>query len=211
MTILEILNEKYSENKIIQKSLEIIKDNYTSSLNDNYELIIDEYGELNVKIPSLEKKNEFVFKEIGEYEYPLVMCMKITEMNNPEAYEFLLSKFMELYKDKLELYFKDVTTVEKLMSDIKNKKSNIDYITYGSMFITIIGAIFLCVNTTMNTTIRTLIILGVALVFSLSIVEQFTKESQVKKVIDGYLSIIKTEWYRKQLYREYAFLCNFAG
>ena len=106
MTILEILNEKYSENKIIQKSLEIIKDNYTSSLNDNYELIIDEYGELNVKIPSLEKKNEFVFKEIGEYEYPLVMCMKITEMNNPEAYEFLLSKFMELYKDKLELYFK---------------------------------------------------------------------------------------------------------
>jgi len=211
MTILEMLNNKYENNKLIVKSLEVVKDNFTNFVNDNYELTIDLDKELMVKIPSLEKRNEYVYNSIGEYEYTLVMCMRISEMNNAGAYEYILSKFLELYKDKLELLFKDVNTVDKLMEKIIKTKNYIDYITYASMGLVIFGLISLCIFTKMPQITKNIFIAGMILFAVISLVGQLTKENQVKKVIDAYISVIKTEWYRKQLIKEYAFLCNYMG
>ncbi|HEX9025171.1 MAG TPA: hypothetical protein VF839_01785 [Clostridium sp.] len=211
MTILEMLNNKYENNKLIVKSLEVVKDNFTNFVNDNYELTIDLDKELMVKIPSLEKRNEYVYNSIGEYEYTLVMCMRISEINNAGAYEYILSKFLELYKDKLELLFKDVNTVDKLMEKIIKTKNYIDYITYASMGLVIFGLISLCIFTKMPQITKNIFIAGMILFAVISLVGQLTKENQVKKVIDAYISVIKTEWYRKQLIKEYAFLCNYMG
>ncbi|NSB63192.1 hypothetical protein DFR84_002637 [Clostridium beijerinckii] len=38
---------------------------------------------------------------------------------------------------------------------------------------------------------------------------QITKENQVKKIVDAYISLIKTEWYQKELNKQYTYLCNF--
>lgn len=208
MTILDLLNNKGGSNKLLSKALDVIKDNYTNWVNDNYELTINEKNELVVKIPSLEKRNEYVYKNIGEYEYPLVMCMRISEMRNDENYEYVLVKFMELYKDKLELFLKDITTVNKLVDKIKNTKSNIDYICYGSIIALILGAISLCIFTNIAQTTKYILIAGMIICFFLAIVMQLTKEYQIKKVVNGYLSIIKTEWYQKQLTKEYSFMCS---
>ncbi|RII33446.1 hypothetical protein D2A34_17025 [Clostridium chromiireducens] len=210
MTILDMLNKINKNNKLMAKGLEIIKDNYTSLVNDNYELVINEDGELNVKIPSLEKRDEYVYKSIGEYEYPLVMCMRIPDTKNVDKYNYVLGKFMELYKDKLDLLFKDVNTIEKLKENVVKTKNRIDYTTYASIFLGVIGAIALCIVDFFPTT-RSIFILGIILFFILSLVIQLSKENQIKKIIDGYLSVIKTEWYKKQLSKEYAFLCNLAG
>ncbi len=67
MTILDMLNKMNGNNTLMAKSLEIIKDNYTSLVNDNYELTLDENRELSVKIPSLERRNEYVYKSVAEY------------------------------------------------------------------------------------------------------------------------------------------------
>lgn len=211
MTILEMLNNKYENNKLIVKSLEVVKDNFTNFVNDNYELTIDLDKELMIKIPSLEKRNEYVYNSIGEYEYTLVMCMRISEMNNAGAYEYILSKFLELYKEKLELLFKDVNTVDKLMEKIIKTKNYIDYITYASMGLVILGLVSLCIFIKMSQTTKNIFIAGMILFAGMSLVGQLTKENQVKKVIDAYISVIKTEWYRKQLIKEYAFLCNYMG
>lgn len=211
MTILEMLNNKYENNKLIVKSLEVVKDNFTNFVNDNYELTIDLDKELVIKIPSLEKRNEYVYNSIGEYEYTLVMCMRISEINNAGAYEYILSKFLELYKDKLELLFKDINTVDKLMEKIIKTKNYIDYITYASMGLVILGLVSLCIFTRMSQTTKNIFIAGMILFAGMSLIGQLTKENQVKKVIDAYISVIKTEWYRKQLIKEYAFLCNYMG
>ncbi len=211
MTILEMLNNKYENNKLIVKSLEVVKDNFTNFVNDNYELTIDLDKELVIKIPSLEKRNEYVYNSIGEYEYTLVMCMRISEINNAGAYEYILSKFLELYKDKLELLFKDINTVDKLMEKIIKTKNYIDYITYASMGLVILGLVSLCIFTKMSQTTKNIFIAGMILFAGMSLIGQLTKENQVKKVIDAYISVIKTEWYRKQLIKEYAFLCNYMG
>lgn len=122
MTILDMLNKVNTGNNSMEKALEIIKDNFTNLVNDNYELVIRENGELNVKIPSLEKRNEYVYKDLTEYKYPLIMCMRVQELKNPEAYNYILTKFMELYKDKLDLFFKDVNTIYKLKDNIVKTK-----------------------------------------------------------------------------------------
>lgn len=211
MTILEMLNNKYENNKLMLKSFEIIKDNFTNFVNDNYELTINENKELMIKIPSLEKRNEYVYTSIVEYEYTLVMCMRISEMRDAGGYEYILSKFLELYKDKLELIFKDVNTIDKLMEKITKTKSYIDYLTYASMGLVILGLLSLCIFTKMSPTTKNAFIAGMILFSIISLVGQFTKENQVKKVIDAYISVIKTEWYSKQLMKEYAFLCNYMG
>lgn len=211
MTILDMLNDKHTDNVLFHKALDIIKDNFTNWVNDNYELILNEKSELMVKIPSLEKKNEYVYKNIGEYQYPLIMCMRIPEFKNTNVYDIILAKFLELYKDKLELLLKDVNTIDKLMINIKNKKSNIDCITYFSIVILTLGLISLCIFTNMSQMVKYVLILVMALSFIISVVMQFTKETQVKNIIDGYLSIIKTDWYKTQLTKEYSFLCNFIG
>ncbi len=211
MTILEILNNRNTASELMDKAFAIIKDNFTSLINDNYELIINQNKELIVKIPSLEKKNEYVYKSIGEYQYPLVMCMRISGIDNDEEYNYILAKFMELYKDKLELFIRDVNRVEKLMDKIKKTKNYIDYITYASLALLISALISLCIFTRMSQTVKSIVILGMILFSAISLIGQFTKENQVKKVVDAYISMIKTEWYQKELIREYAFLCNFIG
>lgn len=211
MTIVEMLISMHESNSLITKSLEIIKDDYTYSVNDNFELTINEYGEAVVKIPSLEKRSEFVYTSITDYEYPLVMCMRIQESGGKERYSFILGKFMELYKDKLEIFFKDVRTVEILKERIVKTKANIDYATYTSMALMIITGLILIFSSNISQLFRGGLIVGIILFALAPLIFQFTKEGQVKKVIDGYLSLIKTEWYSKQLNKQYVFLCNFIG
>jgi len=211
MTILDMVMSNYKDNTLITRSLDIIKGDFTILVNDNYELTINEKGDLVVKIPSLEKRDEFVYKSVTDYEYPLVMCMRVTATKNPEKYGFMLGKFMELYKDKLELFFKDVKTVDTLMERIKKTKNNIDYATYSSIIVMALGAISLAVLRNMSEVLRFIILSLVVLFPVISLLLQFSKEGQVKKVIDGYISLIKTDWYSKQLMKQYIFLCNFIG
>ena len=211
MTILDMLVSNYKDNTLITRSLDIIKADFISSVNDNYELTINEKGDLMVRIPSLEKRDEFVYKTATEYEYPLVMCMRISGTKNPEKYSFMLGKFMELYKDKLELFFKDVKTVDTLMEKIKKTKNYIDYATFFSILIMAFGAISLAVLKNMSETSRFVVVSLTVLFPVISLLLQFSKEGQVKKVIDGYISLIKTEWYSKELMKQYIFLCNFIG
>lgn len=56
-----------------------------------------------------------------------------------------------------------------------------------------------------------LVITGMAAFSIIALGMQFTKEGQVKKLIDGYLSLIKTDWYSKQLNKQYVFFCNLIG
>ncbi|WP_160686803.1 hypothetical protein [Clostridium sp. C2-6-12] len=210
MTIIDMLMSTHENNSLITKSLEIIKDDYTGLVNDNYELTANEMGELVVKIPSLEKRNEFVYKSVTEYEYGLVMCMRISEANTKEKYAFIFGKFMELYKDKLELFFKDVRTVETLKDRIVKAKANIDYATYISMGLMVITGLILIIGN-MTSLVR-IVLTAATIIFGLiPLILQFTKDNQIKKIIDGYLSLIKTEWYSKQLNKQYVFLCNFIG
>ena len=211
MTILDMLTNMHENNVLISKALEIIKDDFTGVVNDNYELNIDDKGDLIVQVPSLQKRDEFVYNSVTEYEYQLVMCMRVAATKNPDKYKFMLGKFMELYKEKLELFFKDVNTVDLLMGKIKKTKNQIDYATYASIAVMALGSISLCVFQDMSQTVRHVIVALVVLFPVLGLLLQFSKEGQVKKVIDGYLSIIKTEWYSKELAKQYAFLCNFAG
>lgn len=211
MTILDMLIGMHTNNELITKALEIIKEDFTSSVNDNYELTSNEKGELMVKIPSLEKKDEFVYNSVAEYQYTLVMCMRMTEFRNSDKYNFILGKFMELHKDKLEVFFKDVNTVDTLKARIIRTKENIDYITYASLVIMILGAISLCIFKDMTQMVRAVLIIGMVLFSVISLTMQLTKEGQVKSVIDGYISVINTDWYRKELSKQYVFLCNFIG
>ena len=55
MTILDILNSKIQHNANQKKALEIIKETYMPSVNNNYMLILNDDGELMVRIPSLKK------------------------------------------------------------------------------------------------------------------------------------------------------------
>lgn len=208
MTILDLLSRMNSGNNSMEKALEIIKDDFTNLVNENYELVVIEDGELNVKIPSLQKRNEYVYSSISEYPYPLVMCMRIQEVNNVEKYNYILSKFMELYSEKFNLFLKDVNTVEKLKENIVKSKTRIDYITYASIIAGVIGAIVLCAFNLRDIT-RHVSVIGIIAFFILALAIQITKEKQVKKVIDAYLSVIKTEWYKNELNKEYAFFCNY--
>lgn len=210
MTIIDMLMTTHENNSLITKSLEIIKEDYIGLVNDNYELTANEMGEIVVKIPSLEKRNEFVYNNVTEYEYGLVMCMRFSQTNTTEKYAFIFGKFMELYKDKLELFFKDVRTVETLKDRIVKTKANIDYATYISMGLMVITGLILIIGN-MTSLVRG-ILTSATLIFGLvPLVLQFTKDMQIKKIIDGYLSLIKTEWYSKQLNKQYVFLCNFIG
>lgn len=210
MTILDILNSKIQNNANQKKALEIIKETYMPSVNNNYMLTVNDDGELMVRIPSLEKKDEYVFSSFTEYQYPLVMCMKIEEINNPEYYDYIVHTFMHEYKDKLEVYFKDIDSVDKLLVHLKSTRKTIDYITYVCAGLTILLGIILCIFNVSRITKHT-IVAGIVISFALSIYVQFNKENQIKKIIDGYISIINTDWYNDLLKKQYAFLCNFIG
>lgn len=209
MTILDMLISRHTKNNLITNALEIIKDDYTNLVNDNYELTIDENGALTIKIPSLEKRDEYVYNSIAEYQYPLIMCMRISESKNDEKYQYILTKFLELYKDKLELFFKDVVTVNTLKQRIIKTKDNIDNITYTSAIIMILGAISLCIFSDTSQIVRNIIVIGIVIFSIIALIMQITKEGQVKNVVDAYINLVKTEWYVKELRKQYVFLCNF--
>jgi hypothetical protein len=209
MTILNMLINKHADNSLVVDSLGIIKDNFINWVNDNYELTLSLKNELTVRIPSLEKGGEYVSESIGEYQYTLIMCMRIAEENDNKELDFMLVKFLELYKDKLEVFFKDVNTVSTLKKMIVKTKKNIDFATYYSMAIMILGVISLGIFTKTPNLVRILNILVIVISLIVMLGMQFTKEDQVKNIIDGYISTIRTDWYAKELRKQYTFLCNF--
>ena len=208
MTIIDILEKQYSNNASIIRSLEIIKDNFINLVNDNYELVLDIKGQLKVRIPSLQNRNEYDYNEISDYDYPLIMCMRISEIKNRDIYKHILAQFLDVYKDKLDVFFKDVTTVDKLTNKIKETKKFINFITYFSIFVVVLSSISLCVFLNLSSTVRYVIIIAIIGFFLTMLIVQFTKEERVKRIVDGYISIIKTDWYQKELNKQNAFFCH---
>lgn len=208
MTIIDILNQSIQNNPLEKKALEIINDSYIGSVNDNFTLIVDKNGELLVRIPSMEKKDEFIYNKISEYTYPLIMCMNIEEIDNPEYYSYIKSKFLETYKNKLLAFFRDVSTVDKLKKNIVESKNKLEYITYATIIGVILCGLSLCIFNISNTT-KTVLTLGIILFFCCGLYIQFSKENQIKKLIDGYITTINTDWYNLKLRKHYTFFCNF--
>lgn len=210
MTILDILNSKIHGNSVETKALEVIKETYMPSVNNNYMLVVNDEGKLMVRIPSLEKRDEFVYSPFTEYSYPLVMCMKIEEINNPEYYDYITKTFMDEYKDKLQIFFKDTTVVDKLLEHLKNTRKYIDYITYSSAGLIVLLGLILCIFNVSGTS-KHIMVIGIVVAFFLSMFLQFNKDKQIKKIIDGYISIVNTDWYNELLKKQYVFFCNFIG
>lgn len=210
MTIIDILSRRAKSNPNEKHALEIIHDSFIGSVNDNYTLIVDENGELLVKIPSMEKKDEFIYNKITDYTYPVIMCMNIEEINNPEYYSYIQSKFLETYKDNLQIFFKDVGTVDKLKENIIKTKKKIEYGTYATIAGVILSGLCLCIFNVSNTT-KNILVLGMILFFCCSLYLQFSKDTTVRNLIDGYISTVHTDWYNLDLRQHYTFLCNFMG
>lgn len=208
MNIIDVLSQQIQHNNNEKDALEIIRDSYISSVNDNYTLVINENGELLVRIPSLEKRDEFVYNKITEYPYPLVMCMNIEDINNPEYYTYIKGKFLEIYKDKLQVFFKDVATVKKLKENIISTKKKIEYGTYATIAGVVLSGISLCFFNPSGTPKQVLVI-GMILFFACSLYLQLSKDSSIKKLIDGYIATVNTDWYNSDLKKHYAFFCNF--
>lgn len=208
MTILEVLTGKRVNNKVLNPALEVIKDIYGDIKHDNYEIVVNDEGDLQVKIPSLVKKNEYEYKKITEYEYQKAMCMKISELYNQKNQEYIAKKFYDIYGDKIELLYKDVNSIEELKQKIKSTKKNIDYLTYISIGAIVLQGIMLMIFNNTSTLPKVIIGVGIILLFSFSLFEQFTKDKQVKTMIDGYINVLKTDWYKSEMLKQYAFLCN---
>lgn len=208
MTILEILTGKRVNNKVLNPALEVIKESYGDIKHDNYEIIVDNEGELQVKIPSLTKKDEYEYKKITEYEYQKVMCMKISELYNGKNQEYIAKKFYDIYGDKIELLFKDVNSIEELKQKVKSTKKNIDYLTYISLGAIVLQGIMLIIFNNNFGLPKIIIGVGIILLFSFSLYQQFTKDKRVKTLIDGYINVLKTDWYKSEMQKQYVFLCN---
>ncbi|CAI3244612.1 Conserved hypothetical protein [Clostridium neonatale] len=208
MTILEILTGKRVNNKVLNPALEVIKDSYGDIRHDNYEIVVDNEGDLQVKIPSLVKKDEYEYKKITEYEYQKVMCMKISELYNGKNQEYIAKKFYDIYGDKLELLYKDVNSMEELKQKVKSTKKNIDYLTYISIGAIVLQGIMLIIFNNISSLAKIIIGIGIILLFSFSIFQQFTEDKRVKTLIDGYVNVLKTDWYKSEMLKQYVFLCN---
>ena len=208
MTILEILTGKRVNNKVLNPALEVIKDSYGDIRHDNYEIVVDNEGDLQVKIPSLVKKDEYEYKKITEYEYQKVMCMKISELYNGKNQEYIAKKFYDIYGDKLELLYKDVNSIEELKQKVKSTKKNIDYLTYISIGAIVLQGIMLIIFNNISSLAKVIIGIGIILLFSFSIFQQFTEDKRVKTLIDGYVNVLKTDWYKSEMLKQYVFLCN---
>ena len=208
MTILEILTGKRVNNKVLNPALEVIKDSYGDIRHDNYEIVVDNEGDLQVKIPSLVKKDEYEYKKITEYEYQKVMCMKISELYNGKNQEYIAKKFYDIYGDKLELLYKDVNSIEELKQKVKSTKKNIDYLTYISIGAIVLQGIMLIIFNNISSLAKIIIGIGIILLFSFSIFQHFTEDKRVKTLIDGYVNVLKTDWYKSEMLKQYVFLCN---
>jgi c-di-AMP phosphodiesterase-like protein len=97
------------------------------------------------------------------------------------------------------------------MEKIKKTKNNIDYLTYVSIGAVVATLISICIFTRMSQTTRVISILVMIIFSAISLLGQISKENRVKKLIDGYISVIKTDWYAQSLTREYVYLCNYTG
>lgn len=208
MTILEILTGKRVNNKVLNPALEVIKESYGDIKHDNYEIVVDSEGELQVKIPSLVKKDEYEYKKITEYEYQKAMCMKISELYNGKNQEYIAKKFYEIYGDKIELLYKDVNSIEELKQKVKSTKKNIDYLTYISIGAIVLQGIMLIIFNNSFGLPKIIIGFGILLLFAFSLFQQFTKDKRVKTLIDGYINVLKTDWYKSEMQKQYVFLCN---
>ena len=208
MTILEILTGKRVNNKVLNPALEVIKDSYGDIRHDNYEIVVDNEGDLQVKIPSLVKKDEYEYKKITEYEYQKVMCKKISELYNGKNQEYIAKKFYDIYGDKLELLYKDVNSIEELKQKVKSTKKNIDYLTYISIGAIVLQGIMLIIFNNISSLAKIIIGIGIILLFSFSIFQQLTEDKRVKTLIDGYVNVLKTDWYKSEMLKQYVFLCN---
>ena len=202
MTILEILTGKRVNNKVLNPALEVIKDSYGDIRHDNYEIVVDNEGDLQVKIPSLVKKDEYEYKKITEYEYQKVMCMKISELYNGKNQEYIAKKFYDIYGDKLELLYKDVNSIEELKQKVKSTKKNIDYLTYISIGAIVLQGIMLIIFNNISSLAKIIIGIGIILLFSFSIFQQFTEDKRVKTLIDGYVNVLKTDWYKSEMLKQ---------
>ena len=109
------------------------------------------------------------------------------------------------------MFFKDVITVNTLKERVLKTKDNIDNVTYASIIIMVLGAISLCIFPSMTQMVRNVTVIGIVIFSITALVMQITKEGQVKNVVDAYINLVKTEWYVKELRKQYVFLCNFMG
>ena len=209
MTILDCLKGKKLGEKLLDPVLDAIDDEFGNGSNKNYELIIDHNeGEVLVKIPSLKKHDEFEFKKLEEYSYPLIMCMNIDKQYTTQHYDYILKKFLELYKKDLEELSNDVSMIEELKLKVKALKKKIENISYISIAGIIFLSVLLILRNNMATGSKVIVAASTILLFVISIYEQLTKDKQVKSLIDGYITVIKTEWYSKNIRKQYVFLCN---
>lgn len=208
MTILEYLRGKKLGEKSLDPILDVIGTAYSDLANDNYEIIISDEGEVLIRIPSLKKKDEFELKKLEEYEWSLIMCMKINELYTGQHHQYIAKKFIELYNEEINRISKDVLLIEELKTKVKKLKKNIDYISYVSVGGIIALAIFMIFKNNLSGFVKGMTAVCIIFLFVFSIYEQCTKDTQVKSLINGYLNEIQTAWYKTDLMKHYAFLCN---
>ena len=140
--------------------------------------------------------------------YTHLMCMKISELYKQKNQEYIAKKFYDIYGDKLELLFKDVNSIEELKQKVKSTKKNIDYLTYISIGAIVLQGIMLIIFNNNFGLPKIIIGVGIILLFSFSLYQQFTKDKRVKTLIDGYINVLKTDWYKSEMQKQYVFLCN---
>ncbi len=208
MTILDYLRGKKLADQMLDSVLDIIKEEFGSVSNENYQLSLDSEANVVVRIPSLKKNDEYEFKALEDYEYQVVMCMNIDELYTEQYMEYITKKFLELYKEDLIKICHDVKIIDELKIKVKSLKKKIEYISYGSICGIILLSILLILKNNMGGMSKGIIGGSIVLLFTISIYEQCSKDKQVKSLIDGYISIIKTEWYNKIMRKQYLFLCN---
>lgn len=208
MTILEYLRGRKLGEKALDPILDVIGATYSDSANDNYEIIINDEGEVLIRIPSLKKKDEFELKKLEEYDWPLIMCMKIDELYTAQHHQYIAKKFIELYNEEINRISKDILLIDELKDKVKKLKKNIDYISYASISGIIALAVFMILKSNLSGFAKGMTAVCVMFLFGFSIYEQCTKDTQVKSLINGYLNEIQTDWYKIDLMKHYAFLCN---
>ena len=209
MTIIEYLRGKKLGEKSLDPVLDVISGAYKDLANENYKLVINEDdGEILVKIPSLKKKDEYELTKLEEYEYPLIMCMKIDDIYKAQHHQYITKSFFSIYNEDVNRICKDVFLIEELKEKVKRLKKNIEYIIYIAIGGIIALAIFLMLRNSLSSFVKGMTAASIVFLFILSIYEQWTKDSQVKSLIDGYINEIQTDWYKSDLKKHYAFLCN---
>ncbi|WP_252247854.1 hypothetical protein [Clostridium sp. ZS6] len=69
--------------------------------------------------------------------------MRISEIKNKDKYKHKIAQYIEIYKDKLDQFIKEVSTVDKIVNKIKDTKKIITFITYITKFVVIFPSIYI--------------------------------------------------------------------